>query len=206
MPSHVQNRLSTDTCETHRYERMVERDDRIVDPGKGGDGFIATVQALRKVKLKTLWEHYGLVGVSTYFGVYVPTITGLFFAYDTGVLSAPSFIDMQLVTAKLATLMDYLHFPDATSEWVKDHPKTPAVLMAWATAKVTEPLRFVFTVWVTPKLARALGYAPPVKPGQASTTKRVMAAGAELARRGKNIVKAAHRQKKNHGAGPNADS
>ena len=22
MPSHVQNRLSTDTCETHRYERM----------------------------------------------------------------------------------------------------------------------------------------------------------------------------------------
>jgi hypothetical protein len=47
---------------------------------------------------------------------------------------------------------------------IRSEPHFRSFMMAWLVTKLTEPLRLVVTVGITPRIARALGRAPPKEP------------------------------------------
>lgn len=53
------------------------------------------------------------------------------------------------------------HYTDQLLDAVATNERARSLVLAWATCKMTEPLRVVLTLAVTPRVARALGRAPP---------------------------------------------
>ena len=107
-------------------------------------------------KLKQLWHDYGWVGVGTYLSVYVSTLGVLYLALSSGLVGGN----------QVMSLVDFLgmrdHFPADIS------PKSSSFIMAWVATKLTEPARLAISVLITPRVARALGRAPPKSKGQAA--------------------------------------
>lgn len=107
-------------------------------------------------KLRQLWHDYGWVGVGTYLSVYVGTLGVLYIALSSGLVGGNQV--MRLVEA--LGMRD--HFPADIS------PKSSSFIMAWVATKLTEPARLALSVIITPRIARALGRAPPKSKGQAA--------------------------------------
>ena len=119
-----------------------------------------------------------MVFVVFYFGMYGCTLTGLFYGFDSNVIPVPAILDPAIVAAKLGSLLDTLRVPEYLSQWVKTNPKAGSYAMAWATAKLTEPVRFLFAIYCTPKIAVQLGYAEPLPKSQLASKIRKVATGA----------------------------
>jgi len=117
-------------------------------------------------RMKALWARYGYVAIGTYIGVYWATLAGLFYGYDSQLLVPLEMLnDPAAASDKLATAMGMLRLPDSSIEWVRSEPRAGTFAIAWATAKFTEPVRALVTIWAVPKIARILGLAPALEKG-----------------------------------------
>lgn len=58
------------------------------------------------------------------------------------------------------------YYTDQLLDAVATNERARSLVLAWATCKMTEPLRLVITLAVTPRVARALGRAPPQEPAR----------------------------------------
>jgi hypothetical protein len=117
-------------------------------------------------RMKSLWKRYGYVAIGTYIGVYWATLAGLFYGYDSQLLVPLEMLnDPAAASDKLATAMGMLRLPDSSIEWVRSEPRAGTFAIAWATAKFTEPVRALVTIWAVPKIARILGLAPALEKG-----------------------------------------
>ncbi|CAM9805952.1 unnamed protein product [Discosporangium mesarthrocarpum] len=116
-------------------------------------------------RLRTLWNQYGVVGLGTYFTIYVCTLGGLFVIYDFGVMSnipndgGDIIVKLQELSQNLPEWMS--QYTDPAIDLMSKNPRARNLALAWATCKLTEPVRIVAAIAVTPRIARGLGYAPP---------------------------------------------
>ncbi|KAG5189533.1 hypothetical protein JKP88DRAFT_155059, partial [Tribonema minus] len=119
---------------------------------------------------KEMWRRYGLVAVGTYFGIYVATLGGLYLVFDYGFMTAS---DMPAGAAHAGDTLQALveRLPDwaqakvnALYAKMQQEPGFRNFVLAWLTTKVTEPVRVLATVGITPRIARALGRAPKKLP------------------------------------------
>jgi len=104
-------------------------------------------------RLRVLFEQYGLVFITTYAGVYVTTLGSIYELVSHDFVSASNAIEA-LRTLGVDRFVD-LGAID---------PRVGNFGVAWVITKFTEPLRFVLTAAVTPRIARLVGRAPPKVP------------------------------------------
>ncbi|KNC47457.1 uncharacterized protein AMSG_02474 [Thecamonas trahens ATCC 50062] len=102
-------------------------------------------------KFRQLWTKYGMVGITTYLGVYVVTLSGLYMGVKTG----------EIVPGDVTSLvkdyhLDALHLPGMSSTDLKVTKSTGDFMLAWVATKLTEPLRLAVTLAITPSISRQL--------------------------------------------------
>lgn len=99
-------------------------------------------------KIKDLWNKYGIVFAGTYFGIYFGTLGMMYVAVSRG----------WLVAVDVPAMLKSIGLAEMAS---KVDPKAGALGVAWILTKFTEPIRAFLTLLITPRLARAVGRAPP---------------------------------------------
>mmetsp|Transcript_5310 Transcript_5310/g.8188 ORF Transcript_5310/g.8188 Transcript_5310/m.8188 type:complete len:171 (-) Transcript_5310:324-836(-) len=100
-------------------------------------------------KVRDLIRNYGPVGVGVYLGIYVGNI-GLFYGLlQSNVIGAGDAL----------SLLNYLNITEYYDVSAIS-PRQGNFALAWIMTKLTEPLRFVLAVSITPSLARRIGWAP----------------------------------------------
>lgn len=126
--------------------------------------------AEEKMTLKVLWTRYGSIAICTHFSLYLVTLAGLTGLVNYGVLgNSPE--EREEAIEKVATKIEP-YVPTAATEAVRTSPFVGAFAIAWITAKFTEPIRLVCTMFLVPRIARRLGRAPPLtQPSKASVKK-----------------------------------
>lgn len=106
-----------------------------------------------------LWRKYGVVAVATYFSIYFGTLGSLYLLFDYDIIGASNLgFSPEQATEMLAGVLDRVHAPDSITSAVRGNAKITTFAMAWLTAKFTEPLRLLATVFATPRIARFVGY------------------------------------------------
>lgn len=108
-----------------------------------------------------LIKTYGSVGLVTYLGVYLTTLGSLYLVVDYQMSKGEfdensTFNPLQL----LQDCIDWMKTRGIPVPLEKVDAKAGSFAIAWVCAKITEPLRFLFTVAITPAIARALGRVP----------------------------------------------
>ncbi|MBL8614941.1 MAG: DUF1279 domain-containing protein [Deltaproteobacteria bacterium] len=101
-----------------------------------------------QARLRTLFRTYGRVALGVWFSVFALTWLGFYLALGAG-------LDL---AAFLRAVAETLHL-DAQA-WASAGAGTGQVVIAYAAAQVTKPLRIVITLTLTPVVARWLGRAP----------------------------------------------
>jgi hypothetical protein len=135
--------IHTDNKESSDVASSSSRGDRV----KGG--------------FKELWSKYGVVGVSTYLGVYVGTLSMLFVAMDFDLFKSSTFgFEPADAIQKVAGIIENVTGSQAFPGYIKENPRMGTFAIAWVMTKFTEPLRLFFTIGIVPSIARTLGYAP----------------------------------------------
>ena len=138
-----------------------------------------------------------MVFVVFYFGMYGCTLGALFYGIDSNLIPVPTFLDPVTVANKLGSLLDTLRVPENLSKWVKTSPEAGSFAMAWATAKLTEPVRFMVAIYCTPKIAVRLGYAEPLPKSRLASQIKKAASGAAASAASK--LKRKRKQEKDDG-------
>ncbi len=161
--------FSATTKEGTRAERFRERAEEMrdnaserwhelrEDPKKGALAFGA------------MMKKYGPVFIGTYLGVYLTTLALFFGGIETGVLDPVVLFQWIGSDSGSVTSTTY----DLVMEFMKNHAVTkPAVpylekypamanfAVAWITVKFTEPVRLPVALFLTPRVARVVGYRP----------------------------------------------
>ena len=115
-------------------------------------------------KLVTLWRQYGAVAVTTYFGIYFSSIGGLYWAFNSGLLS---FSDLPVAVvgdnADSADVFSMIVHKYNIDDYIDTSTISPSMgnfALAWLTTKLIEPLRAIVTIAIVPSIARKLGKAP----------------------------------------------
>lgn len=101
-------------------------------------------------RLKQLWHKYGYVAIVTYFGLYFGTLFLIYLAFH---FKLTGNFDPQAIVRWLGLEAHFAKFDSKAGEFA----------MAWLTTKLTEPVRIALTAFLTPKIARLVGRAPPKK-------------------------------------------
>ncbi len=108
-----------------------------------------------------------MVAIGTYFSIYVGVLGALFCIFDSGLLTAadlPTDMSqsmMNRIDGILSALPDWLeNFVRGVLATMQEKPKMQTLTVAWLATKLTEPLRLITTIFLTPRVARALGRAP----------------------------------------------
>ncbi len=112
-----------------------------------------------------------MVALVTYFSLYVGVLGALFCIFDSGLLTAadlPTDMSqsmMDRVDAALSALPDWLeNFVRSVFAKMQEKPRMQTLTVAWLATKLTEPVRLITTIFLTPRVARALGRAPKRAP------------------------------------------
>ncbi len=112
-------------------------------------------------------ERYGMVALGTYFSLYFGVLGALFCLFDSGLLTAadlPTDMSQSImcrVDGILSALPDWLEkFLRSVFTKVQEEPRMQTLTVAWLATKLTEPVRLITTIFLTPRVARALGRAP----------------------------------------------
>ena len=122
-----------------------------------------------KKTLKEMWRRYGLVAVGTYFGIYVVTLGSLYVVFSNGFMTAS---DVPAGAEHAISTLQHLveRLPDWAERQVNRlyekmaaEPRFRSFALAWITCKITEPVRLFLTAVITPRVARAVGRAPPAE-------------------------------------------
>ena len=115
-------------------------------------------------KLAELWRRYGFIAVGTYFTIYVTTLGGAFAVFHTGLIPPEEIIgDPKVAIEKLTRFIrsnDSLLFAEPYLHFLHDTPAATNLALGWIATKLTEPLRALVTVAITPRLARLAGRVP----------------------------------------------
>lgn len=115
-----------------------------------------------KEGFKELWTKYGTVAITTYLGVYVSTLTSVFFALDYDIFGASTFgLEPADAIHKVADLIESFSGSTEFPGYVKENPRMGTFAIAWVMTKFTEPARLFLTLGIVPTISRSLGYAPP---------------------------------------------
>ncbi len=56
--------------------------------------------------------------------------------------------------------LSHIPFGDQILQQLRDNSKAGTFLLAWLTTKLTEPVRLLVTILITPRIARMLGRFP----------------------------------------------
>ena len=117
-------------------------------------------------KLKRLYHKYGRVAIGTYLSVYVCTLFSLFGLYDSGVLipsDLPIDLDInhdgKVDMRDAGSLYEMVITRFKLEDYIDPSTLTPSqgnFILAWLTTKLTEPLRALVTIVLTPPIARKL--------------------------------------------------
>ena len=114
----------------------------------GGAGRVAAAE--EATTFTEAWRRYGWLFVGTHFSVYFATLAGLTAAVKNGLLGRSEEEQRSAVEKVAALADDYL--PARACEAIRASPTVGAFAVAWVTAKFTEPVRLVVTVFLTPRL------------------------------------------------------
>lgn len=128
------------------------------DPKKGARAF------------GSMMKKYGPVFIGTYFGVYLSTL-GLFFAgIESGVLDPVvlfQWIGPENGSTSANTtyelVIDFMKNHTLTKPavpYLEKNPSMANLAVAWITVKFTEPIRLPLSLFLTPRVARMVGYRP----------------------------------------------
>ncbi len=108
-----------------------------------------------------------MVALGTYISLYVGVLGALFCIFDSGLLTAadlPTDMSqsmMDRVDGILSVLPGWLeNFLRNVFAKMQEKPRMQTLTVAWLATKLTEPARLVTTIFLTPRVARALGRAP----------------------------------------------
>eukprot|EP00242_Pyramimonas_sp_CCMP2087_P009739 CAMPEP_0198220694 /NCGR_PEP_ID=MMETSP1445-20131203/80322_1 /TAXON_ID=36898 /ORGANISM="Pyramimonas sp., Strain CCMP2087" /LENGTH=123 /DNA_ID=CAMNT_0043898571 /DNA_START=359 /DNA_END=730 /DNA_ORIENTATION=+ len=97
-------------------------------------------------QLKLLFQTYGKVAIGTYFGIYLATVSGIFFMIKQGAMSPES-------------LQEAAGYLEASGCWgmglERVDPHAGSLMLAWLAAKALQPVRIAATCVATPSMARA---------------------------------------------------
>lgn len=117
-------------------------------------------------KIRLMVRRYGPVAVVTYLGVYVTTLGLLFGAIESGVNPFDYGVDSGSMVDKVTGMLEGYSWGEPVVESIRKNPHVGNFALAWILTKFTEPLRAVITIGIVPKIARALGRAPPLQEQQ----------------------------------------
>lgn len=128
------------------------------DPEKGARAFGA------------MMKKFGPVFIGTYLGVYVSTLALFFGGIETGVLD-PVVLFQWIgsengsvsATTTYELVIDFMKNHTVTKPAVPFLEKNPSLAnfaVAWITVKFTEPVRLPLALFLTPRVARMVGYRP----------------------------------------------
>ena len=126
------------------------------DPEKGARAFGA------------MMKKFGPVFIGTYLGVYVSTLALLFGGIETGVLDPIvlfQWIGSDTVSASTTheLVIDFMKNHTVTKPavpYLEQNPSLANFAVAWITVKFTEPIRLPVALFLTPRVARMVGYRP----------------------------------------------
>ena len=129
------------------------------DPDKDEDKDLAEMKKKSyKEQFSIMWKKYSMVFVGTYVGIYLSTLSGMFFCVENDVFPAAALgVDPIETVKSLGRFVDRLADSDSCSSYIHAHPWVGTFIVSWALTKPTEPLRFVAAAAITPSVARALG-------------------------------------------------
>ncbi|CAM9621990.1 unnamed protein product [Heterosigma akashiwo] len=119
-----------------------------------------------KAQGKAMWKQYGVVATATWFGTYFITLGSFYAGFSSGLLDSKSWVgessDKENNESNSFKFLDWFERFETLKplvQQVKQSPRVQTFLLAWVATKFTEPVRMVIVVGVTPRIARALGYA-----------------------------------------------
>jgi len=108
-----------------------------------------------KLKLVDLWKKYGMVALTTYFGLYFVTLRSTFLLFDQGLLANGAFgMSIEEMLDTVCEKLEAWEFLKTYTPLLRENPKIGTFAVAWLTTKLTEPARAIVTISVTPKLAK----------------------------------------------------
>ncbi len=100
--------------------------------------------------------------IGTYSCIYFTTLGINFCIFDFGFLTAA---DLPTIATEGISISDYF---DEVPNWLhgitdtlQKNPRMKTLGLAWMVTELMEPLRILATVFLTPRIARATGRAPP---------------------------------------------
>jgi len=109
-------------------------------------------------RFKALMNQYGYVAVGTYVSAYVGMLCFTYGLASTGIVPAG---DAVKAIEWLGLDIHSLTGGRVGAEEIQNYgPQAGKIFTAWALTKISEPFRLVFTVTITPTIARYLGFAP----------------------------------------------
>lgn len=115
-------------------------------------------------KLSELWHRYGYIFLGTYLSIYLGALGGGFAVFHSGLIPPEMIIgDTNVAIEKLVKFIrshDSLLFAEPYLHTIQDTPAVTNLTLAWIATKLTEPLRALITVAITPRLARLAGRVP----------------------------------------------
>ena len=105
------------------------------------------------------------MAIGTYIGVYLGTLSGVFVLYVSGFMVdvCPLVGNADGLEGGEPNMYMQLFHKLGMDKYIDPDTLTPTqgnFLLAWLTTKITEPGRAVLTGFLTPPIARRLGYAP----------------------------------------------
>jgi hypothetical protein len=110
-------------------------------------------------KMKLFTKQYGIVYFSTYWLTWGGVTYGVYKGLDMGWITYENWKWLHL-----DTLHEYYeYYGEKLGYDMEKHPITPKtdkMLIAFMTGKITKPFQMVFSIGITPSIARYLGYAP----------------------------------------------
>jgi hypothetical protein len=120
----------------------------------------------KESKIKLLYNKYGRVAIGTYISVYIGSLFTIFGLFDSGVMLMSDLpfdldinrdgkVDMGDVNSMYQLVITYFKLDDYIDPETLS-PRQGNFLLAWLTTKLTEPLRALVTIVVTPPIARRL--------------------------------------------------
>ncbi|GBG29862.1 Hypothetical Protein FCC1311_060822 [Hondaea fermentalgiana] len=113
------------------------------------DGAQAAIDQVPVSRIKALIRDFGPVAIGVYGGIYVGTLGLLYGLVEADIVGAGDAISVLKSTG-------LNHFVDMD----KINPRMGNFAVAWILTKFTEPPRLLLALAVTPRVARAIGWAP----------------------------------------------
>eukprot|EP00600_Ochromonadales_sp_CCMP1393_P000916 CAMPEP_0174989774 /NCGR_PEP_ID=MMETSP0004_2-20121128/20922_1 /TAXON_ID=420556 /ORGANISM="Ochromonas sp., Strain CCMP1393" /LENGTH=179 /DNA_ID=CAMNT_0016243247 /DNA_START=129 /DNA_END=668 /DNA_ORIENTATION=+ len=108
-----------------------------------------------KERVSDMWKKYGKLAIGTYLGIYVTTLSSIFFALDLDLFHAATFgFDPVAAITKFCNLYETVTGSDTLPAYIRENPRVGTFAIAWVMTKFTEPVRLATTLGIVPSVSR----------------------------------------------------